>query len=172
MGFEMNTSGFDAWEAELRQERQQWSGGPRWVVGTAVEYAIYLEFGRGRVTADDGEALRFEDEDGDVIYRQSVGPMDPKPFFRPAVAAYQANLAAAIDSDTETTFEEIDSIDELVRTIALGLERRIKRIITAKGLVDTGTLRASVMALPTTAGDLPRADEVDPAATADIEVGA
>jgi len=44
----------------------------------------------------------------------------------------------------EHSLEEIDSVDELVRTIAFGLERRIKRIITVKGLVDTGTMRESV----------------------------
>ena len=107
---------------EIDDVQDRYTGGGTWFVGTAVEYAIYLEFG----TRD----------------------MDPKPFVRPAFLAYQSNLAAAIAADTETTLEEIDSADELVQVIAFGLERRIKQIIRAKGLIDTGALRASVQAVP------------------------
>lgn len=130
---------------ELDRLQERWTGGGSWVVGTAVEYSIFLEFGTSK--------------------------MDPKPFMRPALHAYRANLRKAIAADTNTTLEEIDSADELVRVIAFGLERRIKRIITSKGLIETGTLRASVQAVPgTDVGQLPSADEVDPAASADIEV--
>lgn len=105
-------------------------------VGTAVEYGVFLEFGTSK--------------------------MDPKPFFRPALAAYRANLVRALEADTRKDIEDIDSADELAQTVALGLERRIKRIITQKGLIETGTLRASVQATPAP-GQLPTADEVDPA---------
>lgn len=93
--------------------------------------------------------------------------MDPKPFFRPALFAYRSNLRAAIAADTETTLEEIDSAEELVQTVAFGLERRIKRIITAKKLVDTGAMRASVQAVRTR-GELPALKEV--AARADVDL--
>jgi hypothetical protein len=112
-----------------------------WVTGTAVEYAIYLEFG----TRD----------------------MDPKPFVRPAARVYESNLEAAIAADTNTTLQAIDDADQLVKVVAFGLERRIKKIITAKGLVETGTLRASVRAVPLRQIDsLPEADEIDPDAVA------
>lgn len=107
---------------EVEDIQERYTGGETWFVGSAVEYAIYLEFG----TRD----------------------MDPKPFLRPALLAYQSSLEAAIAADTETTLDAIDSVDELVQTIAFGLERRIKRIIKGKGLIDTGALRASIAAVP------------------------
>ncbi|QLH82463.1 hypothetical protein [Halosimplex pelagicum] len=132
---------------ELERLEERWTGGGPWVVGTAVEYAVYLEFGTSK--------------------------MDPKPFVRPAIHAYRSNLQAAIAADTNTTLDAIGSAEELVQTIAYGLERRIKRIITAKGLIETGTLRASVQAVPGDDVDqLPTADEVNPEASADLEVSA
>jgi hypothetical protein len=122
--FDHNLDGLDQQIAQLEREREAWEDdGTEWYVGTAVEYAIYLEVGTSK--------------------------MDPKPFLRPALHAYESNLRAAIAADTKTTVEEIDSVDELVQTIAFGLERRVKRIITQKGLIDTGALRASVQAVPT-----------------------
>jgi len=114
-------------------------------VGTAVEYSIYLEFGTSK--------------------------MDAKPFFRPALAEARRDIPGFIRDNTRKTVEEIESADELARTIAFGLERRIKQIIAEKGLIDTGTLRASVKAVPAPA-DLPTADEIDADASADIEVSA
>lgn len=104
--------------ADLEDLEERYTDGETLYVGTAVGYSVYLEFG----TRD----------------------MDPKPFVRPALAAYAGSLEAAIAADTNTTLDQIDSVDELVRTVAFGLERRIKRIITTKGLIDTGALRASV----------------------------
>jgi len=114
-------------------------------VGTAVEYSVYLEFGTSR--------------------------MDPKPFFRPALAEARRDIPGFVRDNTRKTIEEIDSADELARTIAFGMERRVKEIITEKGLIDTGTLRASVRAVPAP-GDLPDADEVDADGSADVEVSA
>jgi hypothetical protein len=120
---------------EVDDLEEQWSGGTIWTVGTAVNYAIYLEFG----TRD----------------------MDPKPFLRPAVAEARASLETFIATNTRTTLDAIDSADELVRIVALALERRVKEIITEKGLIDTGTLRASVAAIPVAdASALPSADDV------------
>jgi hypothetical protein len=145
--FELEVQGLDELAAELDRLEEQWTDGLPWLVGTAVEYSIYLEFG----TSD----------------------MNPKPFVRPALLVYRANLEAAIATDTQTTLEEIGSADELVRTTAFGLERRIKRIITQKGLIETGTLRASVKAIPgTDTGALLDADDADPTASADVEVSA
>ena len=144
MNFE--TSGIGTQLRELRENKRAWSGGDdTWYVGTAVEYGVYLEFGTSK--------------------------MDAKPFFRPALAEARRDLETFVADNTKTTMQQIDSVDELVRTIAFALERRVKEIITEKGLIDTGTLRASVQAVPTRPRDLPTADEVDPAASADMEVG-
>ena len=75
--------------------------------------------------------------------------MDPRPFFRPAIRDVQSKgVDGFIESVTETTVDEIESAEELVQTVAFGLERKIKQIITRKGIIDTGTLRASVAAIP------------------------
>ena len=98
-------------------------------VGSGVEYSVYLELG----TSD----------------------MDPKPFFRPALGELRANgVAGFVREHTRTTVEALGSADQVVAALALALERRIKEIITRKGLIDTGTLRASVLAVP---GDNPSA---------------
>jgi len=120
-GVDLDLDGMADLQAEVRDRADDLDEPGQWYVGTAVNYAIYLELGTAK--------------------------MDPKPFIRPAAHAYQSNLRAAIAADTETTLEQIDSAEELVKTVAFGLERRIKRIITRKGLIDTGALRASVAAV-------------------------
>jgi hypothetical protein len=134
------------------QERYA-GGGATWVVGTRVEYAIYVNFGTRN--------------------------QDPQPFFSAAIAEAQTDLAGFVASNTRTTLGQADSADELVQTVALALERRMKELAP----VDTGTLRASIAAVPLeAAGRLPDADEietdasgapVDPAAAASVrtEVG-
>jgi len=102
-------------EADLDSDRS-------YLVGTAVNYGIFLELG----TAD----------------------MDPKPFFRPALGELRAKgVEGFIRDHTETTVAALDSVDQVVAATALALERRIKEIITRKGLIDTGTLRASIAAV-------------------------
>jgi len=115
-------------EADLDSDRS-------FLVGTAVNYAVFLELG----TAD----------------------MDPKPFFRPALGELRAKgVEGFIRDHTETTVAALDSVDQVVAAVALALERRIKEIITTKGLIDTGTLRASVVAVPDAGPDvLPTEDE-------------
>jgi hypothetical protein len=145
--FDMDIKGLEEHQRELREERDRWdkpSG--TWHVGTAVEYSLFLEFGTSK--------------------------MDPKPFFRPALLEAQKDLSEFVRKNTRKTLQEVDGPQELVKTIAFALERRVKEIITEKGLIDTGTLRASVQAVPTSADDLPTADEVDPTAGADVEVTA
>jgi hypothetical protein len=143
----MSDFGFDADFDELvetledMQDEVGQSG--TFFIGTAVEYAVYLEFGTSK--------------------------MDPKPFFRPALAEARRDLSGFIRDNSRKTIEEIDSADELARTIAFALERRVKQIITEKGLIETGTLRASVSAVPDP-GNLPSADEVDPDGSAAVEV--
>ena len=74
-----------------------------------------------------------------------------------------------IEKNSSYEMGDIDDVDDLVKTLAFALQRRIQEIITKKGLVDTGTLRISVKAIPgTDLNQLPSADEVD--ASADVEV--
>lgn len=157
--FDLNIDGLLDVQKSLDDLEDRWTGGDRWVVGTGVEYAIYLEFGTRH--------------------------MDPKPFVRPAVRELRLQgVEGFIRHNTRTSVEEIDSVNELVRVLALALERRIKEIITQKGLIDTGTLRASVAALPgASVADLPTADDIGfddegnaidaaPIARSDFEVSA
>lgn len=156
MEFSFDLDGVQQLREELDDLEDRWTTQERWIVGTAVNYAVFLEAGTRH--------------------------MDPKPFFRPALHAYRSNLRAAIAADSRTTLEEIGSADELVQTIAFGLERRIKRIITKKGLIDTGTLRVSVQAIPgVDGGQLPTVEDIptdeqgnaiDPRAEASFEVDA
>jgi len=140
--FDMDIQGLDAHQRELREERDKWAkSGGTWVVGTAVEYSIYLEFGTSK--------------------------MDPKPFFRPVLAEAQRNLSEFVRSNTEKTLSDIESPEELVRTIAFAVERRVKEVITEKGLIDTGAMRASVAAVPTE-GDLK--SRADVAARSDVDL--
>jgi len=84
--------------------------------------------------------------------------MDPRPFFRPVINDARIDTEGFLNRNTQTSVSEIDSADRLVRTLALAIERRVKEIITEKGLIDTGTLRASITAVPTESA-LPEADD-------------
>jgi hypothetical protein len=134
--FDVSTSGFDALEERLNALEERVTDTASWVVGTRVEYAVYLEFGTRH--------------------------MDPKPFLRPAVQEAKTNTAGFIRKNTKLTLADIDSAEELVQTLALALERRIKEIITEKDLIETGTLRASIAAVPSGQRDaVPTADDID-----------
>jgi len=132
--FEADLSGFDRLRQTLREEIADAETTVDYIVGSGVEYSVFLEFG----TED----------------------MDPKPFVRPAVDEVESRLSQIADG--------ADTADELVTKVALALEREIKQTITEKGLIDTGTLRASVTAIRDgVASDLPDAGAT---ATTDIEV--
>jgi len=144
----------------LRELKGNWSDAPTFKVGPGVEYAIYLEFGRGPVEADSADALQFENEDGETIYRTRVDGHPPYPFVRPAIREFKANPRTFITDNTEFgSIGEIDSVDELVRSVAFALESQMKKNATANSTdrspgthpnhpqVDTGTLRASISAI-------------------------
>jgi len=69
-------------------------------------------------------------------------------------------MSEFVADNTGTTIRQIDSAEELVETIGLALERRVKEIITRKGIIDTGTLRASIRAVDAQS-ELVAADEVE-----------
>jgi len=133
--FELELEGFQNLVEALNDLEADLESDTSWVVGTAVNYSVFLELG----TSD----------------------MDPKPFFRPALGELRAKgVEGFIRDHTQTTVEALDDVDQVVAALALALERRIKEIITQKGLIDTGTLRASVLAVPNASlGALPGADE-------------
>lgn len=123
--FDAQLDGFKRLLEELEEMEEDLRGDERWIVGTGVEYAIYLEFGTSK--------------------------MDPKPFFRPVISEVrQKGVERFLNANTEYTASQIEDLDSLVTALALAIERRVKEVITEKGLIDTGTLRASVAALPGT----------------------
>lgn len=105
------------------------------VVGSNVEYAVYLEFG----TED----------------------MPPYPWFRPAIREFRANPERFIVDQTRyASLDEIPTVDALVTAVAESLVAKMKKNATAQGSVDrspgtdaehprvqTGTLRNSIQAV-------------------------
>jgi hypothetical protein len=121
--FEVEVEGFRRVLESLEDIQDDIRGAGTVTIGTGVEYAVYLEFG----TSD----------------------MDPKPFFRPALAELRVQgVERFLRSNTNLSAEQIDELETLVDAVGLALERRIKEIITKKSLIDTGTLRASILAIP------------------------
>jgi hypothetical protein len=93
------------------------------IVGTNVNYAIYVAFGTKK--------------------------MDPRPFFRPAISELRRQgVDDFLKSNTKLSAKRIENLDSLVTAVGLALERRVKEIITEKDIIDTGTLRASIAAIP------------------------
>ena len=120
--FEVELEGFRRVLDALDDISDDLRGAGTVTVGTGVSYGIFLELG----TRD----------------------MDPKPFFRPALAELRVQgVSGFIETNTKLSVEQIEELNDLVSVVGLALERRIKEIIAAKGLIDTGTLRASVVAV-------------------------
>jgi hypothetical protein len=143
--FSLGLDGLEARIEELEDLADDVQTVATYTLGTGVEYAVYLEFGTSK--------------------------MDAKPFFRPAINEVRAQgVEGFIAHNTRTSVDALPDADAVIRVLALALERRIKEIITGKGLIDTGTLRASVLAvrggdpsvLPT-AGDFSGFDSDNPA---------
>ena len=61
------------------------------IVDSSKDYAQYLEYGRGPVTAIKAKALRFI-INGEVIFRKSVGPMKAQPFVHGSIIAAQSQF--------------------------------------------------------------------------------
>jgi len=135
--FETELESFERVLESLNDIERQLDPGEPVVVGTAVSYSVFLEFG----TSD----------------------MDPKPFFRPALAELRVKGIEGFIEESgilrTAEFSDIEDAGEVVDALALALERRIKEIITEKGLIDTGTLRASIVAVSGTAANLPEESE-------------
>lgn len=123
MDLSLNLDGLEAAINRLDELEDDVETVGSYTVGTGVSYSIYLEFGTSK--------------------------MDAKPFFRPAINEIRAQgVDGFIAHNTKTAVGALPDADAVIKTLALALERRIKEIITDKGLIDTGTLRASVVAVP------------------------
>lgn len=123
--FSLSLDGLAELEAALDELEGDLESSREVIVGTGVSYSIYLESGTRH--------------------------MDPKPFFGPAINEVRTQgVERFVEDNTNLSVEALDTLDQLVAVLGLALERRIKEIITQKGLIDTGTLRASVVAVPGT----------------------
>lgn len=87
-----------------------------YVAGPTVEYAVYVD--------------------------QGTSKMEARPFVQPAAERVQANLVQYVNQYMHG-FEN-DGGEAAIRAAALAVEAEMKRIITQKGAVDTGTMRGSV----------------------------
>jgi hypothetical protein len=75
--------------------------------------------------------------------------MDPKPFFGPVLDEVRLQgVVGFIRHNTRVDPTELPDVNQVLKVLAFAIERRVKEIITDKGLIDTGTLRASVVAIP------------------------
>jgi len=120
--FSLDLEGFEAAQQALNELERDVETVGTFTVGTGVFYAQFLEFGTSK--------------------------MDAKPFFRPAINEVRTQgVDGFIARNTGTSVEAQEDAADVLRILALALERRIKEIITEKSLIDTGTLRASVVAV-------------------------
>ncbi len=118
----LNFDGAEAVLSRLEELEDDLEKLPTFTVGTGVFYSVFLEFGTSK--------------------------MDAKPFFRPAVNEVRLQgIDGFIAHNTRTSVETLPSVEAVIRVLAFALERRVKEIITDKGLIDTGTMRASVVAI-------------------------
>lgn len=85
--------------------RDQVGGDAVYLVGSNVEYAVYLEFGTSKMPA--------------------------YPWLRPAVSEFERNPRKFIETHTNTTIDALDSADAVVEAVALALERRMTDNVTA-----------------------------------------
>lgn len=74
-----------------------------------------------------------------IYVDQGTSRIEARPFVRPAAERVQANLGELIGDEALSAGDE-----GLAKQAALAVEREMKRIITEKGAVDTGAMRASV----------------------------
>lgn len=104
-----------------------------YVVGTNVEYGIYLETGTSK--------------------------MQPYPWFKPAIEEYQRDPQKFIAKNAEKSLSELDTMAGIVKVVAFSLERQMKKNVAADKAsgrspgthpehpqVDLGNLRPSIRA--------------------------
>lgn len=124
----LDIDGFADVAEELDDLEDRYGEASSRLVTSGAEYSIHLEYGRGPIEADEGSALKFENEDGETIYRTSVSGHRPYPFFYPAVREYQANPEAFILKNSALdSLDAIQSTDDLIETIASSLQQQMRK---------------------------------------------
>lgn len=133
--FDLSLDGADNLTRKFAEVKQRGEGDRVDVVGTNVEYGIYLEMG----TED----------------------MPPYPWFRPAIREFKANPERFIlDNTGYSSIDNIPSANHLIGAVSSALERQMKNNVSADRSadrspgthpehpkVDTGNLRASIQAV-------------------------
>lgn len=133
MDIDLELDGVSATQAALARLRERWSGPVEIIVFSRADYSESLEFGRGPVTPDTAEALRFE-VDGDIVYAARASGHPPYPFFRPAIREFEASPERFIQRHDPRgrSLDDFRSVDALMRGLGSALETRIKQNATAQ----------------------------------------
>lgn len=129
----VNLAGYANVLGGLEELADQFSGDVVYVVGTNTKYAVHLEFGTRK--------------------------MQQYPWFRPAVREFNKNPERFISKHTSKSIDDLDGEDEVAKTIAGALEKRLKQNVSAGDVsgrspdvepghpkVQTNNLRASIEA--------------------------
>lgn len=117
MGWGITTEGIGQTIGLLETLQFQAGEDATYIVGPTVSYAIYHELGTSN--------------------------MEARPFARPAAERVQANLDSKVGQFLDGGLLESDE-EAVVEAAALAVEAEMIRIITRKGIIDTGQLRNSV----------------------------
>ncbi len=83
-------------KGKLSESFYTYKDGKNQIIDSTKEYAQYIEFGRGPVTAVNAKALRFI-IGGEVIFRKSVGPMQAQPFVHDSLMAAETLFTNIFD---------------------------------------------------------------------------
>jgi hypothetical protein len=135
--FDLELDGFEKTKQRFEELRERYDGdGVTYVVGTAVEYAIYLEFGTEN--------------------------MPPYSWFRPAIREFKANPESFLLDNTDfSSVDEIETTEGLVKAVSFALQTKMTANVNAQDPSadrspgvdpdhpsrDTGNLSASIQAV-------------------------
>jgi len=109
--FTVDVDGIEKTFSLLQRLKEKFQSDPVFVVGTNVEYGVYLEMG----TRD----------------------MPPYPWFRPAIREFRANPEDFITDNTGyPSVDEIPSTDALVKAVATALQTQMEKNVNAQKATD------------------------------------
>jgi len=112
----LTVTGFDDVLGLFKDISTRFDGDTVYLVGPTVKYAVHVELGTSK--------------------------MEARPFVRPAAERVQSDFGL-VSQFVDGGVLEVGEAG-LVEATALAVEAEIVRIITEKGLIDTGAMRASV----------------------------